>query len=84
LGEVSYRGMLLCGLHTALLRLEDRQEALHYGAFRMDQWMEENKSAAADEKFVERIRHQREEVVAALQLTRLQLRSARKVLSIGS
>ena len=31
-----------------------------------------------------RIRHQREEVVAALRLTRTQLRSARKVVSVGS
>jgi hypothetical protein len=83
-GEVSYRGMLLCGLHAALLGLEDRQEELLYGVFRMDEWMEENGSSEADEEFVGRIRHEREEVVAALRSTRAQLRSARKVLSVGS
>jgi ATP/maltotriose-dependent transcriptional regulator MalT len=79
-GEVRYRGMLLCGPHAALLRLEDRQEALLYGVFRMDEWIEENGSSAVDEEFVGRIRREREGTVAALRLTRLQLRSARKAL----
>ena len=83
-GESRYRGMLLCGPHAAMLGLEDRQEALLYGVFRMDEWMEENGSSAADDEFVGRVRHEREEAVAALRLTRMQLRSARKVLSVGS
>jgi 23S rRNA (pseudouridine1915-N3)-methyltransferase len=37
----------------------------------------------ADEEFLGRLRHEREEAVAALQLTRAQLRSARKALSLG-
>ena len=83
-GEVSYRGMLLCGPHAALLGVEDRAEVLLGTMFMLDKWMEENGSSEADEEYLGRIRHQREEVVAALRLTRLQLRSARKVVSVGS
>ena len=79
-GEVRYRGMLLCGLHAALLGLEVRAEALLGSVFRMDEWMEENGSSAADDEFVGRIRHERDEAVAALRSTRAQLRSARKAL----
>jgi hypothetical protein len=82
-GEVRYRGMLLCTPHAALLGLEVRAEALLGSVFLMDEWMEENGSSAADDEFVGRIRHQREETVAALRLTRAQLRSARKALSVG-
>jgi hypothetical protein len=82
-GEVHYREMLLCTPHSALLGLEARSEALLGGAFRMDEWMEENGSAAADDEFVGRIRNEREETVAALRLTRAQLRSTRKALSVG-
>ena len=78
-GEVHYREMLLCTPHSALLGLEAQAEALLGGVFRM----EENGSAAADDEFVGRIRHEREESVAALRLTRAQLRSARKALSVG-
>ena len=83
-GEVSYRGMLLCGPHAALLGVEDQAEALLGTMFMLDKWMEENGSSEADEEYLGRIRHQREEVVAALRLTRLQLRSARKIVSVGS
>jgi hypothetical protein len=79
-GEVRYREMLLCTPHAALLGLEDRAEALLGSVFLMDEWMEENGSAAADDEFVGRIRHEREETVAALRLIRAQLRSARKAL----
>jgi hypothetical protein len=81
-GEVHYREMLLCTPHSALLELEARAEALLGSVFRMDEWMEENGSSAADDEFVERIRHEREETVAALRLTRVQLQSARKALSV--
>jgi hypothetical protein len=77
-GEVRYRGALLCEPHAALLGLEDRAEALLGSVFRMDEWMQENGSTAADEEFVGRVRHEREEAVSALRLTRAQLRSARK------
>jgi hypothetical protein len=87
-GEVSYREMLLCRPHAALLGVEERVEGLLGTMFMIDKWMEENGSSAADEEYLEeylgRIRHEREEVVAALRLTRLQLRSARKVFSVGS
>ena len=86
-GEVRYGGILLCGPHAALVELGDRAEALLYGVFRMNEWMEENGSSAADEEFAGlagRIRHERDEAVGALRLTRAQLRSARKVLSVGS
>jgi hypothetical protein len=83
-GEMSYRGMLLCGPHAALLGVEDRAEVLLGTIFMLDKWLEENGSSEADEEYLGRVRHQREEVVAALQLTRLQLRSAREVLSVGS
>ena len=75
--------MLLCGPHAALLGLEDRAEALLNEVYRMDEWMEENGSSAADEEFAGlagRIRHERDEAVGALRLTRAQLRSARKAL----
>jgi hypothetical protein len=103
-GEMHFRGMLLCGPHAALLGLEDRAEALLNEVYRMEEWMEENGSSAADEEFAGRIlagrilagrilagrilagriRHEREEAVGALRLTRAQLRSARKALSVGS
>ncbi len=79
-GEVRYGGMLLCVSHAALLGLENRAEALLGSVFLMDEWIEENGSSAADEEFVGRIRHEREEAVAALRFTRTQLRSARKAL----
>jgi hypothetical protein len=83
-GESRYRGMLLCGPHAALLGVEDRAEELLGTMFMLDKWLEENGSSAADEEYLGRIRHQREEVVSALRLTRLQLRSAREALSVGS
>jgi hypothetical protein len=79
-GEVRYRGTLLCRPHAALLELEERAEALLGSVFRMDEWMEENGSSAADEEFVGRIRHEREAAVEALRLTRTQIRSTRKAL----
>jgi hypothetical protein len=82
-GETYYRGMLLCGPHAALLSLEDRAQALLGSVFRMDEWMEENGSSATDEEYLGRIRQEREEAVAALRLTRAQLRSARQALSVG-
>jgi hypothetical protein len=92
-GEVRYRGTLLCGPHAALLGLEERAEALLGSVFQMDEWMEangsskngssKNGSSAADEEFVGRIRHERDDARDALRLTRVQIRSARKALSIG-
>jgi hypothetical protein len=82
-GEVRYRGMLLCGPHAELLGLEERAEALLSSVFLMDEWMEENGDSAVDDEFVGRIKREREEAVGALRLTRAQLRSARKVLSVG-
>jgi hypothetical protein len=80
-GEIHYRGvLLLCVPHAALLTLEERAEALLGSVFRMDEWMEENGSSAADGEFVGRVRHQREEAVDALRLTRAQIRTARKAL----
>jgi hypothetical protein len=80
-GKVRYRGMLVCEPHAEQLGLEERAGALLSSVFRMDEWMEENGSAAADDEFVGRIMREREEAVGALQLTRAQLRRARKVLS---
>jgi hypothetical protein len=87
-GEVRYRGvLLLCGLHAALLGLEERAEALLDSVFQMDEWMEErmeeNGSSSADEEFVGRIRHERDDALDALRLIRVQIRSARKALSVG-
>ena len=78
-----YEGMLLCASHAALLELEDRAEALLGSVFRMDEWMEENGNSSSDEEFVGRVRRERDEAVAALRLTRTQIRSARKALSVG-
>ena len=78
-GEVRYEGMLLvCGPHAALLQLEDRAEAVLGSVFQMDEWLEENGSSGADEEYLGRIRHEREEALAALRLIRVQIRSARK------
>jgi hypothetical protein len=79
-GEVRYRGTLLCGPHAALLELEDRAEALLGSVFRMDEWLEANGNPAADEEFVGRVQHEREEALAALRLIRTQVRTARKAL----
>lgn len=78
-GEVRYKGiLLLCGLHAALLQLEDRAQAVLGSIFQMDEWLEGNGSSGADEEYLGRIRHEREEAVAALRLIREQIRNARK------
>jgi len=78
-GEVRYKGiLLLCGPHAALLQLEDRAEAVLGSVFRMDEWLQENGSSGADEEYLGRIRHEREETLGALRLIRVQIRSARK------
>jgi hypothetical protein len=78
-GEVRYKGILLvCGPHAALLQLEDRAQAVLGCVFRMDEWLEENGSSGADEEYLRRIRHEREEAVAALRHIRVQIRRARK------
>jgi hypothetical protein len=78
-GEVHYKGMLLvCGPHAALLELEDRAEAGLGSVFQMDEWLEENGSSEADEEYLGRIHHEREEALGALRHIRVQIRSARK------
>ena len=78
-GEVRYKGTLLvCGPHAALLQWEDRAEAVLGSVFQMDKWLEGNGSSGADEEYLGRIRHEREEAVAALRHIRVQIRSARK------
>ena len=78
-GEVRYKGiLLLCGPHAALLQLEDQAEAVLGSVFQMDEWLEENGSSGADEEYLGRIRHEREEALAALRAIRVQIRSARK------
>ena len=84
-GEVRYGGVLLCAPHAELLRLEERAEALLGSVFRMDEWLEQNgSSSAADEEFVGRLRREREKIVAALRLTRAQLRSPPQSAEVGS
>jgi hypothetical protein len=78
-GEVRYKGIiLLCGPHAALLQLKDRAEAVLGSVLQMDEWLEENGSSGADEEYLGRIRHEREEAVAALRLIRGQIRRASK------
>ena len=83
-GEVRYRGALLCEAHATLLKLRDRAQAVLGSVFRMDEWMERNASrngsASADEEFVGRIQHERDEAVGALRPMREQIRIARKAL----
>src|SRR5918993_913335 len=84
-GEVRYRGALLCEAHAALLKLQDRAEAVLDSVFRMDEWMDgnggdRNGSMSADEEFVGRVQHERDEALGALRLIREQIRSARKAL----
>jgi hypothetical protein len=78
-GEVRYKGIILvCRPHAALLELEERAETVLGSVFRMDEWLEENGSLGADEEYLGRIRHEREEALGALRLIRGQIRSARK------
>ena len=78
-GEVRYKGIILvCRPHAALLELEERAQAVLGSVFRMDEWLQENGSSGADEEYLGRIRHEREEALAALRLIRVQIRSARK------
>jgi hypothetical protein len=84
-GEVRYRGAMLCEAHATLLKLQDRSEAVLDSVFRMDEWMDDNGgdrngSMSADEEFVGRIQHERDEALGALRLIREQIRSARKAL----
>jgi hypothetical protein len=78
-GEVSYKGiLLLCGPHAALLELEDRAQAVLGSVFQMDEWLQQNGNSGADEEYLGRIRHEREEALGALRHIRVQIRSARK------
>ena len=80
-GDFRYGELLLCEPHAKLLRLEDQVEALLNTVSRMDRWMEESGSSqAADEEFIGRVRHERDEAVTALRVMRAQIRIARKVL----
>jgi hypothetical protein len=83
-GELRYRGVLLCEAHATLLKLQDKAAAVLGSVFRMDEWMKRNASrngsASADEEFVGRIQHERDEAVGALRPMRGQIRSARKAL----
>jgi len=80
-GEVLHRGALLCRPHAILLGLENRAEAVLGSVFLMDEWLEGNGSLSADEEFVRRVRHERDEAVGALRLMREEIRNARKALS---
>ena len=84
-GEIRYRDELLCEPHATLLKLEDRAQAVLESVFRMDEWMEGNGSrngdASADEEFLGRVQHERDEAVGGLRLIHEQIRSARKALS---
>ena len=84
-GEVRYREALLCEAHATLLKLQDQAQAVLGSVFRMEEWLETNASrngsASADEEFVRRVQHERDEAVGALRLIREQIRSARKALS---
>src|SRR5215207_4465005 len=84
-GKVRYRGALLCEAHATLLKLQDRAEAVLDSVFRMDEWMDGNGGSgngtmSADEEFVGRIQHERDEALGGLRLIREQIRSARKAL----
>ena len=84
-GEVRYRDALLCEAHATLLKLQDRSQAVLDSVFRMDEWMDENRgdrngSISADEEFVGRVQHERDDALGALRQIREQIRSARKAL----
>jgi hypothetical protein len=84
-GEVRYRDVLLCEAHATLLKLQDRAQAVLDSVFRMDEWMDENGgdrngSMSADEEFVGRVQHERDDALGALRQIREQIRSARKAL----
>ena len=78
-GEVRYKRIILvCGPHAALLQLEDRAQAVLGSVFQMDEWLQQNGSSGADEEYLGRIRHEREEALGALRHISVQIRSARK------
>jgi hypothetical protein len=79
-GEVPYGGALLCEAHATLLGLEERAEAILERVFRMDEWLEGNGGPSADEEYVGRVRHEREQAVTELRLMRERIREARKAL----
>jgi len=84
-GEVRYSEALLCEAHATLLKLQDRAQAVLHSVFRMDEWMDGNGasgngSTSAEEEFVGRIQHERDEALGGLRLIREQIRSARKAL----
>ena len=84
-GEVRYSEALLCEAHATLLKLQDRAQAVLHSVFRMDEWMDDNEgdrngSMSAEEEFVGRIQHERDEALGAMRLIREQIRSARKAL----
>ena len=88
LGGVLYKGALLCRSHAALFDLEERAQAVLGSVFQMDEWLEDkawsrNGSTSADEEFVGRVQHERDEALGALRLMRGQIRSAREALSVG-
>src|SRR5829696_7824633 len=77
-GKVRYRGALLCEAHATLLKLQDRAEAVLDSVLRMDEWMDGNGGSgngtmSADEKFVGRIQHERDEALGGLRLIREQI-----------
>ena len=80
-GEVLSGGAPLCEAHAALIGLEERAEAVLERVFRMDEWLEGNGGPSADEEFLGRVRHEREEAVTELRLMRQRIREARKALS---
>jgi hypothetical protein len=72
LGEVHLDGSLLCTAHAELLRLENRSEAMLGMVFMMDQWLEST-DGEADELRVQRVEHQRKEVVEQLRFNRTRI-----------
>ena len=67
-------GTRLCVLHTEMLNLRERSEALLGEVFKMDQWLE-SADGETDELRVRRVEHHRNELVEQLRFnsTRIDL-----------
>ena len=84
-GEVRYRGALLCEAHATLLNCRTgRKRCSIVCSGWTSGWMrteeDRNGSMSADEEFMGRVQHERDEALGGLRLIREQIRSARKAL----
>jgi hypothetical protein len=76
-GEVLYGVRLLCVPHARLLKLRDYADTLLDRVFRADEWLK-NDENLANQEGAEHARREREEAIAQLRRTRIELMAASK------